>query len=176
MATHSSNLAWEIPWREEPGSYSPWGCRVRHDWATYTHISRCNLVGMQVKLAWFSDSLGKSVCARLLSRVWLFVTPWTVAHQVPLVHGIFQARLLEWVAISYSRASARPRDRTRVSRFSWIAGRFFTHWADREALIIVSTKLCRYDVATGMVLKTDVHYRIENPTQKKKQNAVLDRF
>ena len=25
MATHSSILAWEIPWTEEPGSYSPWG-------------------------------------------------------------------------------------------------------------------------------------------------------
>ena len=27
MATHSSVLAWEIPWTEEPGGYSPWGCR-----------------------------------------------------------------------------------------------------------------------------------------------------
>ena len=35
-----------------------------------------------------------------LSRVRLFVTPWTVAYQAPLsVHGIFQARVLEWVAI-----------------------------------------------------------------------------
>ena len=31
------------------------------------------------------------------------------------VHGIFQARILEWVAISFSRGSSRPRDRTRVS-------------------------------------------------------------
>ena len=27
MATHSSNLAWEIPWTEEPGGYSPWSHR-----------------------------------------------------------------------------------------------------------------------------------------------------
>ena len=27
MATHSSILAWEIPWTEEPGGYSPWGCK-----------------------------------------------------------------------------------------------------------------------------------------------------
>ena len=27
MATHSSILAWRIPWAEEPGSYSPWGCK-----------------------------------------------------------------------------------------------------------------------------------------------------
>ena len=32
------------------------------------------------------------------------------------VHGIYQARILEWVAISFSRRSSRPRDRTRVSR------------------------------------------------------------
>ena len=27
MATHSSTLAWKIPWTEEAGSYSPWGCK-----------------------------------------------------------------------------------------------------------------------------------------------------
>ena len=27
MATHSSILAWRIPWTEEPGGYSPWGCK-----------------------------------------------------------------------------------------------------------------------------------------------------
>ena len=45
------------------------------------------------------------------------------------VHGIFQARILEWVAISFSRASSRPRDQTRVSHN---AGRLFTIWATRE--------------------------------------------
>ena len=38
------------------------------------------------------------------------------------VHGIFQARVLEWIAISFSRGSSRPRNRTQVSR---IAGRHF---------------------------------------------------
>ena len=42
------------------------------------------------------------------------------------VHGIFQARVLECVAISFSRGSSRPRDRTQVSR---IVGRPFTIWA-----------------------------------------------
>ena len=45
------------------------------------------------------------------------------------IHVIFQARILEWVAISFSRGSSWPRDRTRVS---CIAGRFFTTWATRE--------------------------------------------
>ena len=42
------------------------------------------------------------------------------------VHGIFQARVLEWIAISSSRGSSQPRDQTQVSH---IAGRFFTIWA-----------------------------------------------
>ena len=40
-----------------------------------------------------------------------------------IVHGILQARILEWVAFSFSRGSPQPRDRTQVSR---IAGVFFT--------------------------------------------------
>ena len=46
------------------------------------------------------------------------------------VHGILQARLLEWVAFSFSRGSSQPRDQTQVSH---IAGEFFT----REAHIYV---------------------------------------
>ena len=45
-------------------------------------------------------------------------------------HGIFQARVLKWVAMSFSRGSSRPRDQTYVS---CIAGRRFTIWVTREA-------------------------------------------
>ena len=45
------------------------------------------------------------------------------------VHGIFQARILEWVAISFSRGSSQPRDQTPVS---CIAGGVFIIWATRE--------------------------------------------
>ena len=39
MATHSSILAWRIPWTEEPGRLQSMGSqRVRHDWATKTHL------------------------------------------------------------------------------------------------------------------------------------------
>ena len=48
------------------------------------------------------------------------VTPWTVASGSS-VH--LQARMLEWVAIPFSRGSSQPRDQTQVSR---IAGEFFT--------------------------------------------------
>ena len=46
------------------------------------------------------------------------------------VHGILQARILEWVASPFSRGSSRPRNRTGVS---CIAGGFFISWATRKA-------------------------------------------
>ena len=49
------------------------------------------------------------------------------------IHGILQARILEWVAISFSRGSSWPRDWTQVSR---ITGRRFNLWATREAGLI----------------------------------------
>ena len=57
------------------------------------------------------------------------------------VHGISQARILEWTAISFSRGSSPPRDRTWVS---YIAGRFFSVWATREAPYIWKVKVKLY--------------------------------
>ena len=62
----------------------------------------------------------------MLSPVRLFATPWTP------VHGILQARILDWVAVPFSRGSSEPRDRTHVFL---IAGRFFTR-ATRETPLI----------------------------------------
>ena len=50
-------------------------------------------------------------------------TPWTVAHQASLSMGFFQARILEWVAMAFSRGSSQSRDSTQVSH---IAGGFIT--------------------------------------------------
>ena len=52
------------------------------------------------------------------------------------VHGILQARILEWVAIPFSRGSSRPRDQTQVS---CTASAFFTIWATREAQGLIQT-------------------------------------
>ena len=48
-----------------------------------------------------------------------------------IIHGILQARILEWVAFPFSGGSSQPRDQTQVSH---IAGGFFTSWAAREAV------------------------------------------
>ena len=63
------------------------------------------------------------------SHVQLFATPWTVAYQTPPSMG-FSKQEYWSVAISSSRGSSQPRDRTQVS---CIASRCFTVWATREA-------------------------------------------
>ena len=89
------------------------------------------------------DFFGLSV----LSRVRLFVTPWTVARQAPLSKGILQARILEWVALAFSRGSSWARDQTQVS---CIAGGFFTSWATREALLVfTSTQMRMHQKVVG---------------------------
>ena len=70
-----------------------------------------------------------SLCAFMLScfnHVRVFATPWAIARQAPLVHGILQARILMWVAIPCSSICSLSRDRTRVSCVSCTAGRLFT--------------------------------------------------
>ena len=52
------------------------------------------------------------------------------------VHEIFQARILDWVAISFSRGSSQPRNQTLVS---CTAGKLFTDWAIREAHFLIIT-------------------------------------
>jgi hypothetical protein len=72
------------------------------------------------------------MCAYLLSLVWLCDT-MDCSPPGSTVHGNFQARILEWVVISFSRQPSWPRDWAHVSCVSGTVGRFFTHWATGEA-------------------------------------------
>ena len=65
---------------------------------------------------------------RVLSRSVIFT--WAAALQAPTSVGILQARILEWLAISFSWGSSQPKDQTQVSR---IVGRLFTSWTIRGA-------------------------------------------
>ena len=69
--------------------------------------------------------ISSTVYKKSLSRVRLFVTPCpTLCDPVDCslpgssLHGILQARILEWVAISFLKGSSRPRDRTRVTHIA----------------------------------------------------------
>ena len=81
------------------------------------------------------------------------------------VHEIFQARILEWVAISFSRGSSQPRDRTRVY---CTAGRFFTnphlYYPIFSGLFQNSLVNSILIFLTGILLDKTVHYEINIPT------------
>ena len=77
-------------------------------------------------------SVGKdNVCnAEWLRPVWLFCDPMDCSPPGSSVYGISQAKILEWVAISFSRGSFQPRDWTCIS----CTGRWILyHWVTREA-------------------------------------------
>ena len=75
------------------------------------------------------------------SHVWLFATLWTVAHQAPpFIHGILQARMLEWEAMPSSSGSSWPRDRTCVFCVSCIAAGFFHPWATGKPKVSTAAK------------------------------------
>ena len=84
---------------------------------------------------WPYTCLTSCFCGLVTKWCLTLVTPWTWGHSQPSssVRGIFQAGILEWVAISFSRGSSQSRSRTQVS---CIAGRLFTDWATREAKLL----------------------------------------
>ena len=89
---------------------------------------------LKLRYLWINVSILFRVVERKyysLSRVQLFVTPMDCSPPGSFVHGILQARILEWVAIPFSRGSSQPKDQTQVS---CISGRFFNIWTTREEL------------------------------------------
>ena len=69
------------------------------------------------------------VCVLVAQSCLTFCDPTDCSTPGFSVHGILQARILEWVASPFSRGSSQPRDRTWVS---YIVGRFFIIWASSE--------------------------------------------
>ena len=78
-------------------------------------------------LVWFLSTYLMLCCAKSCLTL---CNPMDCSLPGSSVHCILQARILEWVAISFSRVSSQPRDRIQVSR---ITGEFCTIWATREA-------------------------------------------
>ena len=75
------------------------------------------------------------------SAVSALCNPWDWSPPGSPVHGILQARVLEWVAMPSSRGSFQPRDWTHSSCCSCIMGIFFYCWTTREAPLFLYTLL-----------------------------------
>ena len=139
---NSSVLARRIPRTEKPGGlWSVGSHRVRHNrvWHNWSDLASTilNLPGGSwygnygiidvVNMLIYSSRILSMLpliflCVCVLSRVWIFVTPSS-----SFVHGILQARILEWVAIYSPRGSSWPRGRTHIS------------WAGRQILYLWTT-------------------------------------
>ena len=101
-------------------------------------LSRCSFVynfvfSPELMIILFCICLAFSVCACVLSRVRL-CDPMDCSPSGFSVHGVFQARIQEWIAIPSSRGSSWPGDWTHVSCVSFTAGGFFHFWVTGEAL------------------------------------------
>ena len=106
MATHSSILAWRIPWTEEPGGLQSMGPqRVRHDLAT--SLSFLSFFSVIVHIG--SDAEGNCMpiaASKSLQSCPTLCNPMDDSPPGSSVHGILQARILEWVAVPFSRGSS----------------------------------------------------------------------
>ena len=105
----------------------------------------CNVMQLSLLLPLIAMLIGHSLYRPRITQRTLFSSklnflkfcdPMDCSLPDSSVHGILQARMLEWVAILFFRGSSHPRGWTWVS---CIAGRCFSVWAAREAL----TQLCK---------------------------------
>ena len=77
------------------------------------------------------------VCVWSISHIYFFCKSMDCSPPGSSVHGISQARILEWVAISFSRGCSQPRDQTCISYITCIGRWFLTTSATWEALPII---------------------------------------
>ena len=110
----------------EGGIELPWEVWRSNMWPLY---SSCK--GHKVSLLSLWLCLSVYVCVLVAKSRLTLCDPMDCGPPGSSVHGILQARILEWVAISFSRGSSQLRDQIQVS---CITGRLFTIWATREAL------------------------------------------
>ena len=140
MATHSSVLAWRITGMGEPGGLPSMGShRVGHDWSDFAAAMLYYWNKMKTKLYFRAviytylgifESLGTYLC----KYVFVVAVPSHVLSNsrdcslpASSVHGIFQAKILQWVAIFYSREFFLPRVLTHISCVSCTGKQILYH-------------------------------------------------
>ena len=89
------------------------------------------------------------------------------------VHGILQARILEWVAISFSRGSSQPRDQTQVSH---TAGRYFNHWATHLSFSKYFKKIKMLEPSQSHSMNPLFWYQKLEKYSKNKEKKITNQF
>ena len=119
------------------------------------NILRCQCTDLSNVEMWFFNYYFPFVFPNILECIYILVKVTQLCPTLcdPLdctVHGIFQARILEWVTFPFSRGSSQSRDQTQVS---CIAGGFFTNWATREAHLGIKIKSLKFFLFTALKVK-----------------------
>ena len=134
------------PW-DSPGKNTGVGCHfllqcmkvkseseVAQSCPTLSDPMDCSLPGSSVHGIFPGKSTGVGCQIKRLYSTYSYYKIWLYSLCCPLSMGILQARILEWIAISFSRGYSPPRDQPLVFH---IAGRLFILWATREAQYIL---------------------------------------
>ena len=105
MVTHSSILTWRIPWTKDPDGLQSTGSQI------VGHNLR-DLASKHAGCNYQKFSLQKTLlcCGKWLQSCPTLCDPMDHSLPGPSVHGILQARILEWIAMPFSRGSSGPRD------------------------------------------------------------------
>ena len=126
MATHSNILAWKISWTEEPGGYSqrvtksPTQLSNKHFHFFTSIIENIKIKANYICLLIYESEKRCVSCSVVSTSMW----PRDNSLLDFSVHEIFQARILEWATIPFSRGFSQPKDWTQISG---IAGSFLTN-------------------------------------------------
>ena len=99
MATHSNTLAWRIPWMEEPGRFSPWGCRVGHDWVTSLSLPLWLTLGHDIT-TWVTTKALKHT--HIFPLVYLCLCQHHKKYMPSLLARPWKRRNKAWVALAKS--------------------------------------------------------------------------
>ena len=127
MSTHSSILAWRIPWTEDPGRLQSTGSQSR------TRLSDSHT---QAHTHGVFQGLNNTVlCAQSFQSQPTLCDPVNSSPPGSSVHGILQARILEWLPRPFPGYLLNLGIEPASACISEIAGGFFTYWAILEALI-----------------------------------------
>ena len=113
---------------------------------------------------WSDPCSLETVHAKSLQSCLTLCDPMNCSLAGSSVHGILQARILEWVAMPFSRGSAWTRDRTHDSSISCIAGGFFTYMLRSVILLCSIWYLCLCTVICNMSLGNFISHVTQFPT------------
>ena len=128
MATHSSIFAWRIPGTEEPGGLPAVGSHACVGEGNGNPLQYSCLENPRDRGAWWAAVYGVAQSQTRLKRLsssssydfksgqfFFVLCDPMVCRPGSSVHGISQVRIMEWVAISFSRETSRPLEQTHVS-------------------------------------------------------------